>query len=152
MVAMPVMVGSEVASRLRGMPRPPKLLCGLLADRTWAMMPQRGGRSPTAEGVLGDAGSLGWGVDVGQVSDGGWGWRLGPGPPGRTRTRPKAGASRVSWWTTRWKRSARRACIMRRIWSMVAFWGARASMLNRSAEESKPPVTHPGALDLSPSK
>ena len=99
------------------------LLCGLLEDRTWAMMPQRGGRSPTADGVLGDAGWSAWGVDVGQVSDGGWGWRLGPGAPGRTRTRLNAGASRFSWWTTRWKRSARRACIMRRIWSMVDFRG-----------------------------
>jgi hypothetical protein len=45
-LAMPVMVGSGVvASRLRGMPRPPKLLYGLLEDRTWAMMPQKGGRS-----------------------------------------------------------------------------------------------------------
>ena len=31
-------------------------------------------------------------------------------------------------------------------------FGGRASMLNRSAEASKPPVTQPGALDLSPSK
>jgi hypothetical protein len=62
---MPVMVGSEVASSLRGMPRPPKPLCGLLEDRTWAMIPQRGGRFSTAEGVLamrvGRAGELTWG-------------------------------------------------------------------------------------------
>jgi hypothetical protein len=58
--------GSQVASRLSGMPRPPKLLCGLLEDRTWAMMPQRGGMSPTAVGVLDDAGWSGCGVDVGQ--------------------------------------------------------------------------------------
>jgi hypothetical protein len=69
---------------------------GLLEDRTWAMMPQRGSRSPTAEGVLGDAGWSGWGVDVGQ------GLEIGADEPGRTRRRPKAGAARVSWWTTRW--------------------------------------------------
>ena len=89
MIAMPVIVGSEVASRLRGTPRPPKLLCGLLEDTTWAITPQRGGRSPTAEGVLGDAGWSGWGGDVGQVSDGGWGWRLGPKLPRKSRFR---------WW------------------------------------------------------
>jgi hypothetical protein len=47
---------------------------------------------------------------------------------------PKAGASRVSWWSTRWKRSARSACIMKAHLVDGGVFGGRASMLNRSAE------------------
>jgi hypothetical protein len=142
------MVGSEVASRLRGMPRPPKLLCGLLEDRTWAMMPQRGGRSPTAEGVPGDAGWSGWGVDRGAGVECGWGWRFGAGRAQADENETEGG--NIAGFVVDDEVEAvgeEGVCIMRRIWSMVELSGARASMLNRSAETSKPPVTQPGALD-----
>ncbi len=78
------------------------------------MMPQIGGRFPTGEGVVagcGAAGSGGGGGDaglstalrsgrddtsvegVGQVSDVGWGLRLGPVVPGLLRVTAKTGVS-----------------------------------------------------------